>query len=850
MNAPPPLHALRFGRFELQPAERRLLADGQPLNVGARAFDLLLALAERPGRLVDKHTLMDLVWPGLVVQENNLAAQVSALRKLLGDGVVATIPGRGYRFVAALLHVPAPVPMPAGPAALRSNLPPGLRTLLGRDDDLAALAALVDRHRLVSVVGPGGVGKSLLTQHLLAARRTQYEHGVCWVDLAGVTDARALPGAVATALGVDAGGADAQAALRAALAPLVLLLALDNAEHLLDDVAALAAALHGAAPALRLVVTSQVPLHVAAEQVLRIGTLSVPDGPLPAAQAAGHGAVALFVERVRAADRHFRLDEGSVAATVDICRALDGLPLALELAAARVPALGLEPLRASLGERLALLSPPHRRDAPERQRTLRAALEWSHALLAPREQRVFRRLGVLAGPAPLCTLLALLVDADDDRWAVIDALDTLVDRSLLQALPAEAAAAGERLYRLLETPRAFALECLARAGEHDSLRRRHAQAMAQRFDDAYAQFFDGSTGVDAWTRERATDLPDARDALQWARQAGDGVAELRIAATLLRALVAALQAERLALADALEPRLVAPLPADLRARAWIEINCVLADTHKARSRHAAEQALALARALDAAQPDRFLLFHALCRAASAAAQDGDLPAARQRLAEAQPLEDLRWPAQRRVWRCEADKWLARAAGDNAAALRAGRQLRELERARGRHDAIALGNLIDLELAAGHADAAAALGHELVAGLRGTRDEFSLAFALINLLAAQLARDDVAGARPVAHEAWSHAARYELQHATAAYLALLAALERRPRAALLLAGYSEASYAARGEAREHNEATATQRARALARARMGGADAAALAAEGARLPEALVGPIAFAPHDAD
>jgi DNA-binding winged helix-turn-helix (wHTH) protein len=292
MDPPATDAPLRFGSFELQRQERRLLVDGRVSTLGARAFDVLVALAERPGRLVDKATLMELVWPGLVVQENNLAAQVSALRKLLGDGVIATIPGRGYRFVARLAvepgaeHPPATAPAaaPAAPA-LRTNLPVELPALLGRADELAALGALVDRHRLVSVVGTGGVGKSLLAQHLLATRRDAYPHGVCWVELGGVADAEALPGAVAAALGIDGGSGDATAALVAAVGPLTMLLALDNAEHLLADAATLCQAIHAAAPGLRLLVTSQAPLRLAAEQVLRIHPLALPDRGLPAVEA-------------------------------------------------------------------------------------------------------------------------------------------------------------------------------------------------------------------------------------------------------------------------------------------------------------------------------------------------------------------------------------------------------------------------------------------------------------------------------------------------------------------------------------------------------------------------------------
>ncbi|HEY6512155.1 MAG TPA: winged helix-turn-helix domain-containing protein [Burkholderiaceae bacterium] len=855
MDPPATDAPLRFGSFELQRHERRLLAGGRVATLGARAFDVLVALAERPGRLVDKATLMELVWPGLVVQENNLAAQVSALRKLLGDAVIATIPGRGYRFVARLAADPAtddapaaaPAAAPAVPA-LRTNLPVELPALLGRASELAALDTIVERHRLVSVVGAGGVGKSLLTQHLLATRRDAYLHGVCWVELGGVADAQALPGAVAAALGIDGGSGDATAALVAAVGPLTMLLALDNAEHLLADVAALCHALHAAAPGLRLLVTSQAPLHLAAEQVLRIHPLALPDRGLPAVEALRFGSVALFVERVRAFDRHFTLDGTNAGAVIELCHALDGLPLAIELAAARAPLLGVTRLLASMRDRFALLTHGRNRAAPARQRTLHATLEWSHGLLDEREQRVFRRLGVLAGSGSLKLIEALLVDGDDDLWAVLDALDTLVDRSLVVALP-QGDGHIEPRYRLLETPRAFALQCLDSAGERAALQRRHALAVAAVLDAAYDEYFSGRIGVDDWLHQRAPDFDNAREALQQARAAEDSELQLRIGTTMLRALPPSLHDERVALADAVEACIHEQLPQPLQLKAWIELNCVLADPQKARGRVAAERALALARRLDPAQPDRFALYHALARAASAAAQADELAAARSLLDELQRIEDPAWPPHRLLWGAEAVQWVARMGGDTAEALRRGHLLLALDRARGSHASIATGNLIDAELAAGHAKAAASLGAELVESLRGTRHEYSMAFARINLLAALLAQDDAQRARPVAQQAWAHADAFELQHAAAAYLALLAALEGRPRAAVQLAAYSQALYATRHEAREQNETAATLRALQLARHSLGDATFAQLQAAGAALRDAQIGAVAFARDDA-
>lgn len=835
---------LRFGRFELQPNERRLLADGEDVPLGGRAFDLLLALAERPGRLVSKRALMDLVWPGLVVQDNNLAAQMSALRKALGEQVIVTIPGRGYRFVAPLVAAGgAPADAATAPAAagatdpsarLPTRLPAQLQPLLGRDDDLSALAALLERHRLVSIVGAGGMGKSLLAAHLLERlpqlRPLAYPQGVCWVELTPMADATALPGAVAAALGVRIGSGEPVQALCAAVAPLAMVLALDNAEHLSADVAGLCRALLRAAPRLRLLVTSQVPLKVAAEQVYRLGPLAAPLQAVSAAQAMGFPAVALFVERARATGLPIDFGDDNASAVAALCRALDGMPLAIELAAARAPLLGVPQLQAALGERLALLGPSRNRHAPARQQTLLAALQWSHGLLPLREQTVFRRLAVMPGSAALGFVQQVVADSDHggeiDAWAVLDALDTLVDRSLVALVMADAAEPPR--YRLLETARLFAQRQLDASGERAALQRRHALAVASRADAQYVELFGGTIGVDAWLHRMALEFDHARDALAWARAAGERGVELTVAATLLRALPPSLHGERMALADALEPHIGPGVPPALQQRAWLELSCAWADTRKPRSLEAAERALTLARTVVADAGRRagslgdaaFVLYLALCRVASAKAQSGDVAGARPPLAEALALEDTAWPAQRLLWAAEAALAVARLGGETARALQIGRQLVRLDRERGGDGSIALGNLIDHELAAGDAAAAARDGAALVAALAGSRHEYSLAFARVNLCAALLALDEVVQAREVLSAAWAQAIAFDLPHVVAAYLAQLAALEQRPTAAAQLLGCAEHGYRVRAEAVEGNEAAAMARARALAAAALG------------------------------
>jgi predicted ATPase len=287
---------------------------------------------------------MDLVWPGLVVEENNLQVQISTLRKLLGPQAIVTIPGRGYRFVAA---PEAPLTMAglAGTAArLHTNLPQPLPALLGRENEVASLGALIDQHSLVSMVGAGGMGKTLLAQHVLDARRETYTHGVCWVEFAVITDPALVPATLAAALGVETGVGEPLHGLCKAVAPLKMLVALDNVEHLLAKVATVAKALMAAAPDVRLLVTTQAPLKLAAEWVYRIGPLAVPSGALSAALALDFSAVALFMERARSIDSRFTLTDVDAPAVIELCRQLDGLPLAIEFAAARAPMFGVHEL--------------------------------------------------------------------------------------------------------------------------------------------------------------------------------------------------------------------------------------------------------------------------------------------------------------------------------------------------------------------------------------------------------------------------------------------------------------------------------------------------------------------------
>jgi predicted ATPase/DNA-binding winged helix-turn-helix (wHTH) protein len=824
---------LRFGRFELLPVERQLLADGNSVVLGARALDVLLALVERRDRLVTKAELLDVVWPGLVVEEANLPVQVSALRKVIGPQAIATIPGRGYRFAMTLDD--------AAPTALRNRdavvvQPP---PLIGRSADLAAIEALLHAQRLVSLVGPGGVGKSLLAQWLLHRHRPAFEHGATWVDLSSVTDPGRVVGAMCAALGLNVNAGNPLNAMLGALQPLRLLVALDNAEQVVAEVARVVQAIHEQASGVRLVVTSQAPLKVPAERVYRLEPLAVPTADDDMGQALQRGALALFAERAQAADPRFALTEQNLSSAVEICRRLDGLPLAIELAAARVPLFGLTRLAGVLEERFAALG-HGRRDAPERQQTLRAAMRWSHSLLDGDEQTVFRRLGVFAGSFALDAAQQVLSDERFDRWAVADALSTLIERSLVSA-----DADDPPRYRLLETPRAFALECLAAAQEEQALRARHAQVYRGLMEQAYAEGLGPTPSMDEWRARWLPDADNAHAAGQWALQ-HEAETAVSLAASLAALLGSEAPTERGVLLAATRA-LAASVPSrQIKARWHIEAARDVAAVQTAQSLVWAEQALQDFRAVD----DRIGAYRALsllqyCDTAAPSGSRG------QDLQELMALEDPHWsPALRAEGANAAACWHStRGQFDKAIEWR--RRALDLQRQAGSswRTLVEHTNLIDSLVAVGRLDEAIACGAELEAQVRGTRRLAALPAARLNLAAAHLARDDTAAARALAQDGWPQALRLGWQPYWADYLALLAALEHRHRAAAGLLGFADAAYAAIGTAREVNEARAAERAAAASVEQLGRAAFEQRRHDGKRLADTDIAALAFATEDA-
>src|SRR5437899_4146307 len=381
--------AVAFGPFRLLAAERLLLEGDQPVRLGSRAFDILATLLERPGEVIGKDELISRTWPKTFVEDVNLKIQVSALRRALGDGqggrrYIATVPGRGYNFVAPVrFEKPPRAPLPATIAlAAAHNLPLAATRMIGREEVVAALVPRLSRERVLTIVGPGGIGKTTVALAVAERMIADYEDGVWLVDLAPLGDPRLVPSAVASVLGHEVRTENPLPGLVAGLRDRRMLLLLDNCEHVIDAAASLATAVLTGVPGVNILATSREPLGVAGEREPRLGSLGSPPSSsgLTATEAAAFPAVQLFVERVTGIVDDFALTDANALLVSEICSRLDGLPLAIEFAAPRVEVLGVEGLAARLDQSLPLFG-TRRRATTARHRTMRAVVDWSYNLL-------------------------------------------------------------------------------------------------------------------------------------------------------------------------------------------------------------------------------------------------------------------------------------------------------------------------------------------------------------------------------------------------------------------------------------------------------------------------------------
>ena len=520
---------LRFGPFTLRPAQRVLAEGASRIPLGSRAFDILLLLLERAGTFVSKSEIVARVWPSTVVVEGNLRVHVTALRKALSDGregrrYILNVPNRGYSFVAPVTRE-AVAPPAAEPPAPGPGLVAPLHRIVGRDAARESLDRLIRRERLVTIVGAGGMGKTTLAVVVATSSEPAPWTAVRFIDLAPVGQGRMVLDALCAVLGLRVDG-DAQATLLTYLVDKSLLLLLDNCEHVLGDVAGLAEAILRAAPGVRLLATSRAPLRADGERTFRLQPLELPDPGehVTAAEALRFGAVELFVDRATASLDSYVLQDADAGAVVDVCRRLDGIPLAIELAAAFVPSLGVRGIGAALQGRF-LQGRPGRRTANPRHRTLQSMVDWSYGLLTPCQRRVLARLSMFSSSFTLESAGALARSDCATPAECFDAVMELVDKSLLTV-----DMSGDPTYfRLLETTRAYASSRLLESGELPAMRRRHAEHTLELMQESELAWRDADAG--AWRRRYGRHVDDVRCALAWA-MSPEGDAVLGIAITV------------------------------------------------------------------------------------------------------------------------------------------------------------------------------------------------------------------------------------------------------------------------------------------------------------------------------
>lgn len=495
---PPVANTFRFGDFEIDVMAYELRCRKRSVPIERRPMDLLLLLVERRGQLVSRREIGDRLWGQevFVEVEGGINTVVWKLRAALGDTsecptFVQTVPGRGYRFIAAVEMVASLSPHPSTSSASREsppdprrdNLPAELTSFIGRRKELCELPAMVRSSRLVTLTGAGGVGKTRLALRLASDMVQEFHGGVWMVDLASLSDPELIAQTIATALGLREGPQrSARDALLDSLRQRETLILLDNCEHLIASCAELVGVLLRGTLALRIVATSREALGVSGEAVYRVPSLSLPE-PMRSVSADALGdaeATQLFIERARVVEPAFAPRPGNADAIASICRRLDGIPLAIELAAARVLVLSPEQIESRLQDRFHLLT-TGARTAVARQRTLLATLDWSFQLLSEAERELFCRLSVFPSSWALEAAEHVGAGDDMDRSEVLDLLSRLVDKSLVAVDPERA---GEPRYRLLETVRQYARERLVHGGGADPIRERHFEYFFNEFRGA------------------------------------------------------------------------------------------------------------------------------------------------------------------------------------------------------------------------------------------------------------------------------------------------------------------------------------------------------------------------------
>lgn len=503
------------GDWQVDLARRELRARNIPVRSGDRAFEILGVLVSTAGTLVTKDALMTQVWSGAIVEENTLQVHISAVRKALGTdrGMLKTVSGRGYRLSGEWRQRDAAdIGRPEQPMEgfLRGSLPYPGPGLIGRAEAKKALKDLLSAYRIVTLTGPGGIGKTRLALAVAHDLAQQYAGDARFVELVSLSDPNLIPTAVAATLGLKIGGEISPASVARAVGGRRLLLVLDNCEHVIDGAALVVETLLSTCPGITILATSREILRVDGERVHRVSPLSVPGRQDGTGNVLEYSSVQLLVARTKALHSAFSPQPDELPMMAAVCRQLDGIPLAIELAAARAATLSLKQVAARLDDRFALLT-GGRRAALPRHQTLRAALDWSYELLPEVEKRLLRRLSVFAGGFTLEAAAAVDEQSPGSLSSTVTNLAALLDKSLIS----QATSTSGGRWQLLETTRAYAAEKLAAFREAESTARCHAEYYRDLAQRALSATTDSASTADHMALlEREMD--NVRAALDWA----------------------------------------------------------------------------------------------------------------------------------------------------------------------------------------------------------------------------------------------------------------------------------------------------------------------------------------------